>query len=725
MKKHKMIHKTLSVLLSLVVMANTLSLNAFAAEPTQDTVKVPTIEGGEKTEDVKVSVSVTENENGTTTTKKETEEGGYQTESGLTVEYESSETTKKETTNKEETGKLPEDNTETGEIIPNENAENKENEKSSEETNNKQEEKLVSAESNYIVVNEDETYGAEGGSQTTVSKGDGTEGDITLGLMEDGETADSKVTGTSGTAGTVTKPTNEDSKLKEEDPANFDQTTTTTTDRTADATISSSETTSYSYIGVYNLYNQDCDLSNYYIKYKKDGATEQYVDGYYAWNLIIKDDELNEGNWIGGMYCADMSTGAEEGSGYSIVNLEDAVRDGYYKEVDVQKLRAIIKNGFIRYDGTDEYADNDTNNQAALEAFRKKLLELKDNGTGLDDISKEQIEDLTWEQATVATQMAIWQIANREDEDIEVYAEGISGYEDKVDVANKLKNYLLSLKDDTATETKIRRDNQSIENIELMIGSKNQNGVDDQHDLYNVGLKFSLVVTPGIGDDLYVHVLDQDGKIKVTKCIPTEGQIGQEYVKVVTGVDGEVYYIIDDLVWAENTDFSLALKMEQELEKGVYVFQACYDQNGNSQSQNMIRMYSGTAKIDLGRTLTMRFNVEEADVTTTREWRKEWTKEVEYPAGPQDGDKDFKDKEEKDIPKTEDKKDTPKTEDKKDVPKTEVKLTPTVAKIQTNSVVQNTTAPKTSDQSQMLVWMTLILMSGVVICQAIARKRKF
>lgn len=678
MKKHKMIHKTLSVLLSLVVMANTFSLNAFAAEPTQDTVKVPTIEGGEKNEDVKVSVSVTENENGTTTTKKETDDGGYQTESGLTVDYESSETTKVE--------------------------------------------ERVSEESNYTVVNEDETYGAEGGSQTTVSKGDGTEGDITLGLMKDGETADSKVTGTSGTASTVTKPTNEDSKLKEEDPANFDQTTTTTTDRTADATISSSETTvgnptlvtedgkelslddAYSYFYTDGFYYDYSEIGKYIIRYKVNNEVEGEI---YVWNLTITYMDNGEaGEAIGGLYCVDLSTNANESTGYSMVNLEDAVKEGYYSEAEAAKLRAIIKNGFARYDGNEEIEDNNANNATALKEFKEKL-----QASG--KFEKEFIEKLTWEQATIATQMAIWQIANRVDGEIEVYAEGKEGYTEKAEVATELKKYLLTLEDtDTSNESKILSEDQSFENMELIIGSKNQNGVDDQHDLYNVGLKFSLVVTPGIGDELYVHVLDQDGKITVTKRIPTEEKdIGQDgFLKVVTGVDGKVYYIIDDLVLAENTDLSLTLKLDgtQNLEEGVYVFQARCAEDGTSLSQNMIRMYSGKAKIDLSKMLTMRFNVEEADVITTREWRKEWTKEVDYPVGPQDDDKEFKDKEEK-----------------KDVPKTEEKLTPTVAKIQTSNVVQNTTAPKTGDQSQMFVWMTLILMSGLVVCQAIAAKRKF
>lgn len=765
MIKRKMLHKTLSVLLSLAVIANTISLNALAAEQTQSTVDLPTIKGGEETEEVKVTVSVTENEDNTTTTKKETPEGGFQTDSGLTVDYESSETTKASSTA----------NSEAGDSVSAENADNKdnaENENNASNANNEENvarntnvgesktaevDKLINSKSSYTVSNDDKTYGAEGGSESIVSKGDGSEGDISLGLIEGGKVdSNSEVTGTSGTASTVTKPTTEDGKLKEEDPANFDQTTTTTTERTATGEITSSETKvgdpvttikdngdeipvdkndGYHYYYKNAFYDNNSEIGKYIIKYRiVDESTEQNVwstvNGSNAYNLILEynnsedANDPNNGKLLGGLYCLDLSTPAQQGPGYSMVNLEDAVREGYFSVDDAARLRAIMKNGFIREfeeDAVTTYKESAVND-AKLEEFKTQLKSLTSTGLTTDEIN-----NLTWEQAVVATQMAIWTIANRVGT-IEVQAESTDS--SKADVANKLSEYLLSLRDDTKEKTQIISEERFIDNMELLIGNKALDGVDDQHDIYNVGLKFSLVVTPGKDDDLLVKVVDQYGNILSSAKLPSDSTKTTEsgYAKMVTGADGKTYYILDNMQLSENADIKFTLKIEgiQNLEKGVYVFQSRCDEDGKSTSQNMIKVFEGQTTIDLGTTITMRFNVEEADITTTREWRKEWTKEVEYPVVPLDDDfeiKEDQDKEEDTKIEEKEEKNTSTDTNTESSKNGQMQKNET---IQTSIVSQNSTAPKTGDgMDQMFVWISLILLSGVAICQFIAARRKF
>lgn len=189
MKLRKPCYKFLSMLLSLVLFISIVPLNVFAeqgqtTQTAQDTVELPTKEGGQENETVSVTVTVTPNEDGTTTTTKETAEGGYETASGLTVDYTSTEVTQAPDQNSEETPAPAE--TQDGISTSNTSGE------------------LISAESHYTVENENQTYGAEGGSSTNITVSDGTNTpDITLDLITDGTAASDSVSDSAGGSTTM------------------------------------------------------------------------------------------------------------------------------------------------------------------------------------------------------------------------------------------------------------------------------------------------------------------------------------------------------------------------------------------------------------------------------------------------------------------------------------------------------------------------------------------
>ena len=83
--------------------------------------------------------------------------------------------------------------------------------------------------------------------------------------------------------------------------------------------------------------------------------------------------------------------------------------------------------------------------------------------------------------------------------------------------------YLITLKesatneDGTYKETQVINEEKFVEEMEVTIGSmvkdhENNQDTDHDNDVYEVGLKFSLVVEPDINnDDLVVKILDSEG----------------------------------------------------------------------------------------------------------------------------------------------------------------------------------------------------------------------
>lgn len=747
MKLRKPCYKFLSMLLSLVLFISIVPLNVFAeqgqtTQTAQDTVELPTKEGGQENETVSVTVTVTPNEDGTTTTTKETAEGGYETASGLTVDYTSTEVTQAPDQNSEETPAPAE--TQDGISTSNTSGE------------------LISAESHYTVENENQTYGAEGGSSTNITVSDGTNTpDITLDLITDGTAASDSVSDSAG-GSTTTEPTHEGDHLKDEDPANYDQTTTTVTDRTATAEIKDittqtgdpartptespgneeqtdgTQTTVPENDGYHYFYkgaNLTGNMRNYTIEYQwyDDGnnpiGNPTTVTGDYVYNLSAEyqnpDDPENSGEIIGNLYCMDMSTSAVSGAAYRKVNLEDAVAEGYYTSNQVSQLRAIMNNGLImNYPFNDNGAPiNQTESYPSSAQDLTAFIERVKNATGIE------YEDLTWEQAAVATQMAIWTIANRETPTTEELNSGASKLKltatsqnlNEAQVINELVEYLLSLSDNgldssgQKKETQIITEERFIDDLQMVIGDKVSDGATSDSDTYQVGLKFSLVVTPGSEDDLKIIVFDQNGNPVTSAKIPTsDAQAeGNEYAQKLVGDDGKIYYLLDGLRLQENSDIVFSLKLEgfQYLEKGVYVFESRKNADQTSSSQNLIGISEGASVVDVSTNVKLSFSVEESTITKTREWRREW---IEYPVAPQDDDREIP--EDKETPEDEE---TP--EDKKS--SNDSKTAPET--ISYRNITYVGTAPKTGDSSQTALYAAVLLLCISSFCGlSILRKKK-
>lgn len=630
--------KAISLLLSLAIVIGIMPITAFAQTLSESSVELPTIQGGEQTENVTITVTTDEEGNTTASTKP----GGFETESGLNVNYESSTVTN-------------------GNSTP------------------------VSDESHYTVSNSSGTYGAEGGSETkTGVTGDGSAGDITIGIIRDGEKAETEGSVEGSFKGSTTVPTQEGDHLKSEDPANFDQTTIATeTERTATVAVEKTEVNIgdpifvdtegnpillegkdgyyYQYAGSYGEHWYGCsstpgaDISVKIVD--QDGNTVEDYQGFLSISqMFVKyspstpdstENSTENEILIDGLYCVDIDTAPDSEYYYRKVNLEDAVEEGYYSEEDASHLRAIMNSGYVHYlaedDSEEAKAKKDAIDEDNLKTFKSNLIATLGEST-LSDAEKRSVKDaiesLGCNEASDATQIAIWTYGNRTSDGNKLVI--TTKYEN----INIVAAYLASLTDDgknevgTNKETQIINQEKFVDDMDIIIGSmvkghENNEDNNNENDVYDVSLKFSLVVQPSDkNDDLIVKVLDANGNTVKKARIAGNGTNDKDFGKASTVTDpesGKTYYILEGLQLAENSDVSFNLKLEgtQYLEEGVYVFKSemIEDDGGNkvSSSQNLIGRFSGTAEVDVSMSITMSFDVKEGTVSTTREWRSEWT----------------------------------------------------------------------------------------------------
>ena len=538
--------------------------------------------------------------------------------------------------------------------------------------------------------------------------------EISVDVIVDGEVQED-ASGSSETADTTVSG---DIKTGEDD-AEYDQTTVTTTDRTVEVEVteitvstgdviyvdadgniigSSGEADGFNYYwsDIYNVNGESINDDGagpwktgtaYFYVVDSDGNKEQIFNEGVCQRVVAHDngtpDDYSDDYEIGGLYCVDFSTGIKEYMKYRKANLEDA---DYYTEEDISHLRAIMTYGYTWDDDNDDNGVNGDENLANIIAM---LQDAQANG---DESTKAMLDgydfsDLTREQAATATGLAVWHYGNRAE-----LGEGEILYatcgNSKVDA---IYNYLITLtKEADEDETQIINEEKFVEDMELVVGGMAEGNeanadADNTNDVYNVDLKFSLVVEPSkTNDDLIVKVVDGEGNVVKTARIAGDQKEGEDfgYAQTTTDENGKTYYLLEGLQLTENSNTTFNLKLEgtQLLKEGVYIFESEHmtkeevrDRmllafgseeavlsyaNDNKQgrhydtvdeyvtylesideldSQNFIGKYEGTAEVDVCMEINLTFNVEESVVTTERIWRTEYDPvvELEEPQTPQ------------------------------------------------------------------------------------------
>lgn len=347
-------------------------------------------------------------------------------------------------------------------------------------------------------------------------------------------------------------------------------------------------------------------------------------------------------------YCIDLETGAVGGHYYTVSNLEDS---DYYSSEDAENhLRGIVLNG---YWGSANEQDADGNyNTGSIAAIRAQLAAAFEAGTLIDEdvvitetdgagnkVEKsvklsELMAGLTEGEALAVTQAAIWTYANGNPDILDgtasrivVGAEGFSGDEKSKARLETFYNYLINLTAEK-TETTVIDDTSFLEedSLSLSVGDKNSNyeanyDDDDDNDVYDTALNFTLAFVPGDKDDLLVCVTykDLDGNDQtIVKRLAGENGDDQSYETITP--DSEGSYTISGLTLSENKDFNFDLKLEgvQYLEQGVYVYSPV---GGRGTSQTFVSLAEGTREVEVSTELTISFDVDEDNkVVATRKW---------------------------------------------------------------------------------------------------------
>ena len=520
--------------------------------------------------------------------------------------------------------------------------------------------------------------------------------EIKINVMKDSKVSED-LTGSS-----ETKEPETTGDLKSDNPNNYNQTTVTTEERNANVTVN--EVSVSSGIPVYidengNIVGRADEGFYYYWSdiYTVDGKSiidKEVPDTYWktggTYGYIVdaegnRTQVHNEGVCqrvvahdngtttdrsddfeVGGLYCVDASTGIEQDLKYRRANLEDA---DYYSEDDIAHLRAIMTYGYTWDDDTDSGMTN-------LQVIKDMIKDAQENGSPeVKELLKDMdVDNLTREQAATATGMAVWTFGNRFELEEGEYVEYVSrdGNAQNKARIETLYKYLCTLTIEEPKETQIINEEKFIDEFDMVIGGMVENNEankdeDDTNDVYNVDVKFSLVVQPSAdNDDLIVKVVDDKGNVVKTARIAGEQKENEdfEYAKTETDENGNIYYVLEGLELAENsnTNFNLKLEGTQLLENGVYIFESQKlskeeridqtiqlwkdygeleyaladlgsmeavreyigkkyddDADGIYESQNFIGKYQGEAEIGVSMKIDLSFNVEEGTVTTVRE----------------------------------------------------------------------------------------------------------
>jgi len=369
-------------------------------------------------------------------------------------------------------------------------------------------------------------------------------------------------------------------------------------------------------------------------------------------------------------YCIDLGTPTSDKKFYQIANLED--NDYYATEDATNHVRNIVFNGYwgtadgtgsiekVREDLKTAVANGDVEKeyditfvirgQKYTEGYELQEGEYVGNGYVCKQVTEhvvltdEVIDSLTEGEAMDATQTAIWSYANGSKLTLDgtdrmivgdiTYASCALG-----DTLNKendfagaartkaLYTYLVNL-NAPMTSTTVINDKNNVENMQLVIGAKVANHMNNgdrntDNDVYHAEMKFSLAFDPNYAeDDLLVYLTDGNGNT-------VKDASGNDIVRHLTGEkmdiepDDNGVYTLTGLQLTENEDqtFGLRLAGSQELALGAYIYTA---EGGIGKSQTMVGVAQGTNTVDVTRTMTFNFDVEEDNhVTQKRVWHRE------------------------------------------------------------------------------------------------------
>ena len=258
----------------------------------------------------------------------------------------------------------------------------------------------------------------------------------------------------------------------------------------------------------------------------------------------------------------------------------------------------------------------------------------------------DDISNLTPGEALTATQAAIWYFGNssknpacginKDNGVVGLYYKGGDSWRDATNGeknrVNKLFNFFISQTAEAAPGTTIINENNFATEAKLTIKEKVANATNlnegaaqtQQPDTYKTDLSFSLLMEPTEDDELYVTVLDSNGKI-LRNQIPLGGNSSASNLPNWLYRDSNQMYTIRGLEIAEGVTVTLNLSGTQNLEPGVYlytseVFPEKKEGEGRS-SQTFVGVANGTREVNLN--VNLKFEVQDPQLAVKSNTKQE------------------------------------------------------------------------------------------------------
>ena len=356
-----------------------------------------------------------------------------------------------------------------------------------------------------------------------------------------------------------------------------------------------------------------------------------------AHQFILRDK--NNGKFY--VYCADISTPAQAGYGYKLVELDSEEGQKFLTEEKRQHLNDIALNGYWGTTGD----KNDTGSLKALKDRLKTYLKSQPEGQRMTDGEiNALLKGITPGVAVAATQASLWYYGNSGTDkkvNLENFDDWIQYYGtfyNKTD--NKVEEVYDTLDEDQKKALKaicewlVQLDGETpgavtapeaIDETNFATGAtvtvKEQLKVeksDDPRDLYRADVAFAMKVKPSqVNDDLIVSIL-VDGKCVATKRIAgaAKDTDGEQYA-AFSEKDG--VYTFEGITLPNGAKIDIQLKGTQDLGNGVYIFSSENKDGVTSQTFIGLSDSHKEQSVDLSVRLDFSVNAAKATVVTKRE----------------------------------------------------------------------------------------------------------
>ncbi len=366
-------------------------------------------------------------------------------------------------------------------------------------------------------------------------------------------------------------------------------------------------------------------------------------------------------------YCMDIDTGTIVGDTYVLENLDDITYfEGTEEEQEVAKdhIRAIALNGYwgttsgtgsltqiksnlIQFINTvDDFSFTYHDPEVILGNPDAAKTESKTYSTATAEGRAELlalVEKLNEGAALAVTNSAIWEYGRGLQDPVMAFDKNSWVTDPEFNHAMLMfREYLLSDQlsaqvngeNSTSPQETIIIDKNTFlaeDGLQLTVGDKvpelAQNSDDNQdNDVYNADLSFTMVVTPDKdNDDLVITLVNNDGVVVRKARLAGDGRNDDNTIFTSVIQDGNTY-TFTDLQLEENSEFKFDLILEgyQNLEQGVYVYKSS---NGNYEdAQTLVGIAEGDRGVDVAHSFTVTFDVDEDNyIHAKRNWRDDGT----------------------------------------------------------------------------------------------------